>query len=163
MLLAGSALATTARKLELPELVSQSDTIVQGRVDQVWSQWDANRKLIFTYISVSVEEPVKGARLSTVTVKELGGSYNGMNMSVVGMPHFAAGSDVLLFLGNNNDGTYHVVGLGQGKYTISNSIAIANMTGVDFVDNQMHEIASGTLVDREPLESFKAKIRGMLK
>jgi hypothetical protein len=163
MLIAGFATATTVMKLDLPQLVKESDTIVQGRVDQVSSQWDAATKQIFTYVAVNVEEPVKGERRSVVTIRQLGGSIGAMNMSIVGMPRFAQNDEVLLFLKSNGDGTYHVVGLGQGKYAVANDVAVSNLSGVDLVDHNMHEIASGTLIDREPLESFKAKIRGLMK
>jgi hypothetical protein len=164
LLIAGSAAATTVIKMDLPQLVQESDAIVQGHVSQVYPQWDAAKKMIFTFVFVNVVDPVKGDQRSAVTVRQLGGAIGGLNMSVVGMPKFAQGDDVLLFLKNNNDGTYNVVGLGQGKYTIANSVAIANVSGVDFVDRQMHEIANGALfIDREPLDSFKAKIRGLLK
>ena len=162
-LIAGSASATTVIKMELPQLVQESDTIVQGRVGQVYSQWDAAKKVIFTYVFVNVEDAVKGDRRSAVTIRQLGGTIGGMNMSVVGMPKFTQDDDVLLFLNSNNDGTYDVVGLGQGKYMVANSVAVSNVSGVDLVDRQLHGIASGTLVDREPLDSFKAKIRGLLK
>lgn len=163
LLIAGSMAATTVMKLDLPQLVQESDTIVQGRVDQIYSQWDADKKVIFTYVSINVEDPVKGEQRSVVTIKQLGGAIGAMNMSIVGMPRFVRGDDLLLFLKSNGDGTHHVVGLGQGKYTVANDVAVSNLSGVDLVDRNMHEITSGALIDREPLENFKARIRGLMK
>ena len=52
--------ATTVKKMELPELVSTSDAIVQGRVESVEARWE--QKLAYTYVSVIVDDPLKGER-----------------------------------------------------------------------------------------------------
>src|SRR5688572_20176312 len=98
LLMTGTALATTVVKMELPALVRNADSIVQGRVEEVYSKWDSTRGLIFTYASVRVEEPMKGQRFGTVVIKQIGGKVGALNLYVSGMPKFNPADRVILFL-----------------------------------------------------------------
>src|SRR5437764_37397 len=111
--------ATTVVRMDLPQLVQQSDSIVQGRVDGVAVQWDADRKLAFTYITISVDDPLKGERRRTVTIRQVGGKIGALNLSVAGMPQFRSGESVIVFLKAQADNTFQVVGMNQGKYEIT--------------------------------------------
>lgn len=161
VLLAGMARATTVVKMDLPALVGESDTIVQARVTQEYSQWDAQMKLVFTYVNIQVEDPLKGDGRRNVVIRQLGGRVGAMNMSVVGMPKFNVGDEVIVFLKNNPEGTYHVVGLSQGKYDIVNDFAVADTSGVGVFDRKTQRLIDGALINKEPLESFKSQIRRM--
>src|SRR5262245_45792800 len=83
-----TCLATTIIRMDLSQLVQQADSIVQGRVDGVTVQWDSSRKLAFTYITISVDDPLKGERRRTLTIRQLGGQVGALNLSVAGMPQF---------------------------------------------------------------------------
>jgi len=54
------AWTTTVIKMDLQALVVQSDSIVQGRVERVDAQWDDQKKTIFTYVFIRVDDPIKG-------------------------------------------------------------------------------------------------------
>ena len=60
LLFAVPAVATTVTRMELSELVTSADSIVQGRVDSTEVRWEEN--LAYTYISINVDEPLKGER-----------------------------------------------------------------------------------------------------
>ena len=161
VMLAGMARATTVVKMDLPALVGESDTIVQGRVAQEYSQWDAQMKLVFTYVNIQVDDPLKGARRQNVVIRQLGGRVGGLNMSVAGMPKFNVGNEVIVFLKSNPEGTYQVVGLNQGKYDIVNDFAVANISGVEVFDSKTRQVSGGAVVNKQPLETFKSQIRRM--
>ena len=155
------SLASTAQKMDLLELVSVSDTIVQGRVESVDSRWENN--LVYTYISVNVDEPLKGGRRRTVMIRQAGGKIGSLNVGVPGMPVFKAGDQVITFLKSRTDGTFDVVGLNQGKYEIVDDFAVANVSGLTLVDPKTGRMSDAGFVQKAPLEAFKAKIRELVR
>jgi hypothetical protein len=163
LLLTGAVFATTVMRMELPQLVKQSDSIIQGYVDDVTVQWDSTRNLAFTYITVSVEDPMKGDHSRTVTIRQLGGKVGALNVSVAGMPKFTKGEEVIVFLKGAQDGTFYVLGLNQGKYQIDHNFAISNVSGIDVYNPKTGRIETPAFVDKAPVDAFKAKIRELLK
>src|SRR5687768_10912994 len=87
-MLAVPAFATTVVKLDLEQLVRRADLIVQGQVQSVYCQWDEARRLVFTYISILVDEPFKGERGRFVQIRQVGGTVGTIQMSVAGVPQF---------------------------------------------------------------------------
>jgi hypothetical protein len=71
MVLAVPVFATTVKKMDLPELVSVSDSIVQGTVESVEARWED--KSIYTYTSIRVDEGMKGAPRRALMVRQPGG------------------------------------------------------------------------------------------
>src|SRR5438552_2520247 len=153
--------ATTVEKMELPRLVSASDNIVQGRVESVEARYE--NRMVYTYVSVVVDEPIKGERRRTVLVRQLGGKIGAMTAWIAGMPQFKTGDQVIVFLKNRQDGTYDVIGLNQGKYDIVNDYAVANVSGVSVLDPKTGLMSDAGFVDKAPLETFKAKIRELVR
>jgi hypothetical protein len=163
LLTAGAAFATTVVKMDLPVLVNKAESIVQGQVEQVYVQWDADRKLAFTYASVRVEDPLKGERRRTVLIRQVGGTVGSMTIHVAGMPRFSTGDRVIVFLKDQQDGTFQVLGLNQGKYEIVNGNAVSNLSGLDLVDPKTGRMVEAGLVEQSPLTEFKAKIRELMQ
>lgn len=162
LLISESGWTTTVLKMDLPALVQESDSIVQGQVERVEAQWDEQRKTIFTYISVRVLEQLKGEPGQVVLIRQIGGKVGAMNLSILGMPAFRSGEEVILFLKRNTEATYHVVGLSQGKYAIGSDFAVANVSGIELVDRKTGQVIEG-VISREPLESFKSRIRQLVR
>lgn len=161
--IAAPLFATTVFRMELKEVVGKADAIVEGHVESVYSQWDAQYRLVFTYISIGVDEFLKGEPRRSLLIRQLGGRIGSLDMNVAGMPQFREGEQVLLFLRRHNNGTFEVVGLDQGRYQIVGSVAIAHVSGIDLVDPKSGQIVRPAFVDRMPLAAFKAKIREMMR
>jgi len=159
--LATPALATTVQKMELPQMVSTADSIVQGRVEAIEGR--AENGMVYTYVSVVVDDPIKGDRRRTVLVRQLGGTAGGKTIWVSGMPQFKRGDEVIVFLRNRKDGTFDIVGLNQGKYEILNNYAVANVSGVSVVDPKTGRMTEAGFVEKAPVETFKAKIRELMR
>ncbi len=153
--------ATTVEKMELPRLVSASDNIVQGRVESVEARYE--NRLLYTYISVVVDEPIKGERRRTVLVRQLGGRLGAKTMWIAGMPQFKTGDQVIVFLKNRQDGTYDIIGLNQGKYDIVDNYAVSHVSGVNVLDPKTGLMSEAGFVEKAPLETFKAKIRELMR
>jgi hypothetical protein len=161
VILACPIFATTVQKMELAQLVSTSDNIVQGRVESVEARYE--NKLVCTYISVAVDDPIKGDRRRTVLVRQLGGKIGARTTWVAGMPQFKAGDQVIVFLKNRQDGTFDVIGLNQGKYNIVDDYAVAHVAGVSVLDQRTGRMSETGFVDKVPVEVFKAKIRELMR
>ena len=162
-LLAAPALATTVVKLDLKQLVQRADLIVQGQVQSVYSQWDEERRMVFTYISIHVDEPLKGERRRSVLIRQVGGTVGTLQMSVAGVPQFKEGETTIVFLKSQADSTFQVVGMSQGVYEIIDNLAVSNVFGLDLFDSKTGEITKPLIGGRAPLGQLKTKIRELVR
>ena len=131
---ASLASATTVQKFTIRELAAKSDAIVTAKVEDQSSRQDASNKEIYTYITVSVLQSVKGAQgEKTITIRQLGGSVGNLISVVPGMPSFKNGEEVVLFLSAKDRAGYPwVMGLQQGKYSI-----VTDDNGLKHVRNEL--------------------------
>lgn len=117
-LLAGSAHAIMI-KLDTPTLVRESDDVLMGRVTAMESQWDDTEQYIYTYVTVAVDMNMKSIVSGPlITIKVPGGEANGMTLIVSDTPHFEVGQEVVVFVTEDETGSYEVFGAAQGKYTV---------------------------------------------
>jgi len=131
--LAGLILSPTATKATISVLLSdrtlitQSTAIAVGDVTSMMSYRDHDTRQIFTLVTVSHSEVLKGnLPAGTVTVKLLGGKVGNEHAWIQGSPEFALGEKVLLFLTRHADGTPQVAHLYQGKFTIELDASTGN-------------------------------------
>jgi uncharacterized repeat protein (TIGR02543 family) len=113
------ATATTVVPLTEQDLAEQAVAIVIADVLSIASHWDPAQRQVFTHVGVRLHEVLKGDIADTeLTLKQLGGVAGGAQSWILGSPQFRRGEKVLLFLGQNADGTLRVAHLYQGKFTI---------------------------------------------
>lgn len=118
--LAAAALvqAGTVQKLSFEQLVSEADLIVRGRVEDLKNRQASDRRPITTVVTLGVESQFKGAKVSSVTIEQPGGSTGDVALGVPGSPEFSQGEDVILFLKRNRGGIAKIVGGKQGKFIV---------------------------------------------
>jgi hypothetical protein len=147
--------ATTVQRLGLEDLVKKAHTIVVGRVSNSRTYWSVDKKLILTNYTIQVDESIKGQASGTVEVTTIGGKIGDLELMVSGMPSFVAGENAVVLI--ETSGAHQiVVGLGQGKFTVTNGEVANAVGGLSFPDGR-----PGTPV-RMPLQDFKNQIRTML-
>src|SRR5262245_10630019 len=96
---APAARASLVMALDLPGLVAQADRIVVAEVLEVRSAWDAGHRRILSTIQLSVAESWKGGSPGgRLTLVQPGGTADGTEMIVHGLPRFHAGERAVLFL-----------------------------------------------------------------
>lgn len=111
--------ATLSIPVSEDDLAQYAAAIVVGQVKEIESYWDDNAKQVFTHITVTVQETLKGdVNAGEFTVKQLGGTIGHLHSWVVGSPEFTVGEKVLLFLDTNADGSAGVAHLYQGKLSV---------------------------------------------
>jgi hypothetical protein len=142
--------AASEAPLSVEELTRRAELIVIGEVISVASELFASEGQIVTRIDVRVDEVLKGSPgASSLQLQQSGGRVGAVIREVAGMPAFAQGERVLLFLGRRGDGGLAVIGLFQGKFTLQR-------------DESGREIAarrvpgSGEVVDRLPLDDVRS-------
>jgi len=123
------------QKATLAQLASGSTGIIQGKVTDVVSRWDAGGKTIFTYVTVTVDQWFKGTGPKAVTIRVPGGEVDGVGLMVEDTPAFAKGETVITFLEPSQEqSVMKVKGLFQGKFTVENGkVREAGLPLGDFV------------------------------
>lgn len=116
----GTSQAEVATKWTDVQLSDLSELAVIGRVQRVATAWDRVVGTIYTYVTVEVEDVLRGSlHERVIVVKVLGGRVGDVALVVPGQAVFTVGEEVLLFLESRpRDGTLMVAGLWQGKWTI---------------------------------------------
>jgi hypothetical protein len=127
-------------KLTTEELTARADSILVAEVTDVasYKEGDGN---IYTRVTLSVEQTVKGAAQGEVVVKMLGGEVAGQVLLVEDAPDFQLGERVVVFL-EKREATFSVVGGFQGKYTIDRSNMVGGMPVARFIE-QIEGILAG--------------------
>jgi len=153
--LSTAAHATTVERLTLEDLTRRSQSIVQGIVRGTRTYWSPDRKLILTNTTIEVTESIKGQAARTVEVTTVGGQVGDTVLHVGGMPAFIPGEDTIVFVSRSN-GYLTVLGLGQGKFTVSNGEVANSLSELTFPDGRP---ARPT---RMPVQTFKSELRSMV-
>ena len=138
--------------LAVEELTRRAELIVIGEVISLASELFASEGQIITRIDVRVDEALKGTPgRASLHLQQPGGRVGEVTRDVAGMPTFAQGERVLLFLGRRGDGGLAVVGLFQGKFTLQR-----DESGREIVVRRVP--GSGEVVDRLPLDDVRSAI-----
>jgi len=111
--------ASTIRQLALGEMAVRADQIFTGKVVGIASQLNARRTGIFTFVTIEVDEYLKGGRRNLLTLRFLGGEAEGYRLVVPGSPVFHLGEEVLVFSDGGAGRIPTVLGMAAGKFTIS--------------------------------------------
>ena len=115
---AQSTLATTVVRPLDDDMVVGARAIITGKVLQIESAIDQQDR-IFTYITVRVNEVIKGQiSQRKIILKEFGGIVGDRVSVVYGNPQFTRGEKVLLYLGTHDDGSLRTYQLFLGKFSI---------------------------------------------
>ena len=111
-----AAATTYAEIMDLEQLTAASSVIVTGTVK---SKTAFRRDgLIWTRVTLDVDDSLLGTDSREVRVDVIGGTIDGVSLTVPGTPRFSEGGEVLVFL----DGS-QLVGFGQGAFAVGEGVA----------------------------------------
>lgn len=119
-LIAQTARATSVVAPTFEEMVEQSRGAFQGKVTEKSSRLEATDtgRRIMTAVVFQVIKTYKGEFDSPVTLDFLGGKVGDVEMHVEGMPSFAVGDTVVLFLDQNPEAACPVFAWTYGVYHV---------------------------------------------
>jgi hypothetical protein len=138
------------QKIELPELTSRSEVIVLGSVTHIESRLEDG---IFTYVTISVEQIIKGSILSShIFIRLPGGEVGETTLTASDVPKFTVGENIIVFL--KADGAYYnLFGLYQSKYTVQENTVLENSQPLEvFIQDIKTIINSQTILNKEVLQ-----------
>jgi hypothetical protein len=95
------ARASLLLAMDLPALAERADHVVVGEVRAVTSDWSSDHRTIYTRIDVDVVETWRTSGASTmarVSIYQVGGAVDDLEMVVPGMPKFTVKERAVLFL-----------------------------------------------------------------
>jgi|JI10StandDraft_1071094.scaffolds.fasta_scaffold479981_2 uncharacterized membrane protein len=165
--------ATIVQSLSLEEMSRKADVIVHGRVVEQATAWNETRSRIYTVTTIEVQERLKGLGASSIRVRQLGGTVDGLTQSIVGNARLVVGEEVVVFLNRDEAKDLHyVVGMAQGKYAVDRSTPVPtirhDLAGLALARIQEGQLAQ--LVETTPqpgaaltLDGLKARVADALK
>jgi hypothetical protein len=151
MLIAAPSSATVIQYLDIEQMSQIAAVVTVGEVERVESSWNDEHTKIYTRITITTTEIIKGDRgLETVTLKLIGGQVGDAIAKLPGTPVFEPGDRVLMFLEERTDQDgYLLIGLFQGLYRLDESTGSNDLLyqdlpprGVTIIDNAGNPAAS---------------------
>lgn len=156
MLVAAPSRATSVRQMNVVDLLAHSATIVAGQVEKVTDGFDANG-VPYTEVTLKVTDPIRGAQGEKHTFRQFGltKSRTARDGRVLvagtpeGWPTWTVGESAVVFLypKARQTGLQTTVGLGYGKLSVGNGVALNGYENVGLFRNV--KVAGGVLNDKE--------------
>lgn len=120
--------ATTLIRQGLDRLTAGNETIVFGRVLDIYSYWNDERSMIMTDVRIRPSQVLKGDRAARdITFTVLGGTVGDITTLIIGGPELVPGSDYVLFLNrellHGDRETLTVRDLSQGAFELVDAVA----------------------------------------
>jgi hypothetical protein len=174
MLFSVDASATMLEVWDTAKLTQESKSVQIGEVTSRYSSWDPEKKMIYTYVNLRVDQTLKGKPAQEVQIRLPGGEADGIRMIVHGVASFGNQERAVVFLQNDADGAPVVVGMAQGKYRIIRNKATGEETAVfqkpenlEFytrgLSGQSRHVVSAPVERRVPLRLLIEEIQSAIR
>ena len=156
---AGQALTVQTRTF--PELVQRADTIVVASVAGLRSAWSADGQVIYTFVSLTDLDVLKGdVPAATFELRMPGGMMGDQAQVYPGMPNLELGQRYVLFIQGNLRDFFPLVGINQGLYQVIRDMA--GQQRVQRADHRLDNMTSGVTAQLPTLGEFTTRIRNQL-
>ena len=122
---ATSVHATTVSPPTFDQLVSDAELIFQGTVTGTRSEWSGqgSERVIVTYVTIKIDDAMKGAPGGSYTIRMLGGTVDGETAEVSDAPRFKTGDRDILFVEHNGSQFVPLVGIMHGRFHVQTDAA----------------------------------------
>jgi hypothetical protein len=112
--------ATTVIPPTFDELVTEADTIFEGTVTGLRSEWtgQGTERHIVSYVTFKIEDSIKGALGAEYTIRMFGGTVDGQTMEVTDAPRFKVADRDILFVTHNGTQFIPLVGIMHGRFHV---------------------------------------------
>lgn len=154
--------ATTLAKLDLPALARAAEIVVDARFVDAQARQD--RGSIWTFAQFQVIDTLAGVPSGQrITVRLPGGQIGHLRESVDGVPRFAPGERVVLFLERTSAGDYGITGWTQGTFRVDESagpggeILTQGTSAIPIFDPHAREFRSSG-ISRMSMSEFRERL-----
>lgn len=138
-----------AQSERIPEevLAKRAQIIAVGKVLSTRAQWEENKSRIVTYVTVSVDQYLKGTAERTITIASPGGEVDGVGELYSHTVDFSNNEEVVVFAEKEKQGRYRVSGGQQGKLTVtrdklSGKVLVGNTRTLDDFSARIRQIVN---------------------
>lgn len=143
---ATAASATTVERRTLAELAAFAERVVVATVDGVRSDFSPDRKTIWTEVTFADIDVRKGpAGDATLTLRMEGGAAGDFRLHVPGIPEFAPGERVVLFVWGNGRYRCPLVGWFQGCFRVATDPETGDEIVLDHAGRAVVSEANGVI------------------
>ncbi len=158
------------KKMSAEDLTNESSAILHGKCTKVKSEWNNDKDIIYTTVTVVAEEYIKGDLGPEAQLTIPGGQVGDIIYEVSEMPVFYEGEEVIAFVWKHPSGKNLITGGSQGKLKIrkDKNTGKKMVDGIPVVTTEA-SAKKGASVDEAPgskrmlLEDFTQKVKGYLK
>jgi hypothetical protein len=156
------------KEMSAQDLTNASTAVFYGKCSKKSCDWDANHRIIYTYVTIVPEEYLKGNLGSSAVITVPGGQVGNIIYEVSDMPIFTEGEEVMAFVRTNPAGKNLITGAYQGKMKIDTDKKTGKRmisgTGLGTeTDVQKQGISTTRKPERQKLEDFITKVKAYLK
>jgi len=160
--------APTIARLSLADLAGQSAVICVCHMTDQRSEWDGEKNMLITVVTVQAEDVLKGSAAAGGDLQvELFSSFTNEQLNMFGGAVFEQGERAVLFLKPAGDAAgnhYHLVGWAQGKFTVRTN----SKTGEERVERNLKGInfsapaAGGATEPPQLFKEFVSAVRAVV-
>lgn len=163
--------ATTVIVPSDDDLIIGARLIIRGRVLSQATSFDEQRNMVFTYVTLRVQEVLKGqVTARRIVIKEPGGVAGDRGAVIHGAPVFHLNENVIVYLDTWPDGSLRVHQMYLGKFSIERDPATGEQIVVrqkagPYVDVLPQSLSAGEarpVTDRMELSTYSAMVRAKL-
>jgi len=155
------------KKMSHKDMTEVSTAVLYGKCTNKRCEWNEDKSIIYTYVTITPEEYIKGNLGPEAVITIPGGRVDNIIYEVSEMPAFTEGEEVVAFIWKNPRGKNLITGGYKGKLKIEKDKKTGKKT-VEVSDEMMDE-AEG--LDKVPpgqakkmqLEDFVVKLKGYMK
>jgi hypothetical protein len=157
------------KDMSTKDLTEKSSAVLYGRCSKVKSEWNENKSIIYTYVTVVPEGYIKGNLGSEAVLAVPGGRVGDIIYEVSEMPVFTEGEEVVAFIWTNPAGKNLVTGGYKGKMKIEKDSKTGKRMVLDesLEDGGVPTGGQGKKnygqLKKMSLEDFTVKVKGYVK
>lgn len=164
---AHSSLATTVIIPADDRMIIEARAIIRGKVLAIESAIDSQQNAIFTYVTVKVQEVLKGQITERkIVLKQPGGQYGDRGSLVFGAPQFEIGEATILYLDTWRDGSLRVHQMLLGKFSVIKDPVTGALVAERNIGNANVQILghsdTGPITNRMELSAYLGMVRSRL-
>ena len=161
------SLATTVIIPSDDEMIVEARAIVRGKVLAIETGLDEHQDNIYTYVTIKVQEVLKGQITQRkIVLKQPGGQYGNRGSMVFGAPEFVVGENVILYLDTWRDGSLRVHQMLLGKFAVisdpDTGALFAVRNSPDSSVRVLGQSRTGPITSRMELSAYTAMVRERL-
>lgn len=122
MVITAERASAQLRKLTTEALTNKAECVAIGKVTGMRSEWNKDKTRIYTHVTISVDQYVKGERSEKyLTITHLGGEVREIGELYTHAPKFSIDEEVLIFVKKDKKNNLRITGGANGKLRITKS------------------------------------------